>query len=142
VHQVSLNQVSQRLSRMTSNLPRRVNPSGRLVSGPSFLYRRPLEFPFLQGQARFLHGTCHPFDRRICRPITGTRSRYTFHLNGKTTNASNVCPSISCTLHCMLLKLPVEFDPGCEAMIYTTDGTPLQGLWFLPLTRDLRTETV
>lgn len=21
----------------------------------------------------------------------------------------------------------VEFDPGCEAMIYTTDGTPLQG---------------
>lgn len=21
----------------------------------------------------------------------------------------------------------VEFDPGCEAMVYTTDGTPLQG---------------
>ncbi|KAG5635742.1 hypothetical protein H0H81_010225 [Sphagnurus paluster] len=23
---------------------------------------------------------------------------------------------------------PVEFDPGCEAMIYTTDGVPLQGI--------------
>lgn len=22
----------------------------------------------------------------------------------------------------------VEFDPGCEAMIYSTDGTPLQGI--------------
>lgn len=24
--------------------------------------------------------------------------------------------------------LLVEFDPGCEAMIYDTDGTPLQGI--------------
>jgi hypothetical protein len=27
----------------------------------------------------------------------------------------------------------VEFDPGCEAMIYTTDGTPLQGSVYVPL---------
>lgn len=24
--------------------------------------------------------------------------------------------------------LAVEFDPGCEAMIFSTDGTPLQGI--------------
>lgn len=24
--------------------------------------------------------------------------------------------------------LAVEFDPGCEAMVYTVDGTPLQGI--------------
>ena len=30
---------------------------------------------------------------------------------------------------------PVEFDPGCEAMIYTVDGTPLQGIPAL-LTKD------
>ena len=23
---------------------------------------------------------------------------------------------------------PVEFDPGCEAMIFTADGVPLQGI--------------
>ena len=27
----------------------------------------------------------------------------------------------------LLTALLVEFDPGCEAMIYSTDGTPLQG---------------
>lgn len=27
-----------------------------------------------------------------------------------------------------LMYFSVEFDPGCEAMIYTVDGTPLQGL--------------
>jgi hypothetical protein len=32
----------------------------------------------------------------------------------------------------------VEFDPGCEAMIYTTDGTPLQGaVSFQSLYKDL-----
>ena len=29
--------------------------------------------------------------------------------------------------HRLLSPLPVEFDPGCEAMIFTVDGTPLQG---------------
>jgi hypothetical protein len=29
----------------------------------------------------------------------------------------------------------VEFDPGCEAMIYTTDGTPLQGMSSLPFVK-------
>lgn len=24
----------------------------------------------------------------------------------------------------------VEFDPGCEAMIFTTDGVPLQGIFY------------
>ena len=27
----------------------------------------------------------------------------------------------------LLTALLVEFDPGCEAMIYSTNGTPLQG---------------
>ena len=35
---------------------------------------------------------------------------------------------------CYAQALQVEFDPGCEAMIYTTDGTPLQGLVFLSST--------
>lgn len=25
-------------------------------------------------------------------------------------------------------RVQFEFDPGCEAMIYSTDGTPLQGI--------------
>ena len=29
---------------------------------------------------------------------------------------------------CWRVKFSVEFDPGCEAMIYSVDGTPLQGL--------------
>lgn len=33
----------------------------------------------------------------------------------------------------VLKRLKVEFDPGCEAMIYTTDGTPLQGMLSSPV---------
>ncbi len=28
----------------------------------------------------------------------------------------------------VLCSRVVEFDPGCEAMIFSTDGTPLQGI--------------
>lgn len=33
-----------------------------------------------------------------------------------------------CNWRCFAERSPVEFDPGCEAMVFTTDGTPLQGI--------------
>ena len=36
-------------------------------------------------------------------------------------NVSDLC------LGMMLTPYTVEFDPGCEAMIYSMDGDPLQG---------------
>ena len=42
-------------------------------------------------------------------------------------NAYNVdCLSILLVFSSQVTCL-VEFDPGCEAMVFTTDGTPLQG---------------
>jgi len=32
-----------------------------------------------------------------------------------------------CLINAVLTSETVEFDPGCEAMIFTTDGSPLQG---------------
>lgn len=38
-------------------------------------------------------------------------------------------PDIICVTVCTSTESSkVEFDPGCEAMIYTVDGTPLQGI--------------
>jgi hypothetical protein len=28
------------------------------------------------------------------------------------------------------MPVSVEFDPGCEAMIFSTDGVPLQGIFY------------
>lgn len=37
--------------------------------------------------------------------------------------------SLRGTLHRLIRYiLTVEFDPGCEAMVFTTDGVPLQGI--------------
>jgi hypothetical protein len=44
---------------------------------------------------------------------------------------SSLCVAVSASTQISI----VEFDPGCEAMIYTTDGTPLQGM--SPSVRDL-----
>ena len=50
---------------------------------------------------------------------------------------------LSCvSFYAVLTALQVEFDPGCEAMIYTTDGTPLQGHCFFALTRDFSAEII
>ena len=50
---------------------------------------------------------------------------------------------LSCvSFFAVLTALQVEFDPGCEAMIYTTDGTPLQGHCFFALTRDFSAEII
>lgn len=43
-------------------------------------------------------------------------------------NGSSVCyPAFHDVMDTDQASL-VEFDPGCEAMIYSTDGTPLQGI--------------
>ncbi|ELU38560.1 glycoside hydrolase family 38 protein [Rhizoctonia solani AG-1 IA] len=58
--------------------------------------------------------------------ITGGKSRLKFQQSGKSTSVFSV------RLFAMFVDLPnsipVEFDPGCEAMIFTTSGVPLQGI--------------
>ena len=64
----------------------------------------------------------------LSRPITGGRSRYLFQLIGSSMNAFNVCSLRVIAVTCPLTSEQVEFDPGCEAMVFSIDGTPLQGI--------------
>ena len=132
VPQVLPSQALRKLSNKTFNPPRKASLSGHLVSYPTSLQSSRYSitvFVPIRGTFSFWLPCIFRFLQTRSQ-TTGTRSRCTFHPSGKTTNASNVSH-----LHTICLaiythtELPqVEFDPGCEAMIYTVDGTPLQGM--------------
>ena len=71
-----------------------------------------------------------PLSRAIdYRRIIGGKSRYPFRTTGNNMSVFNVRSP------CLNMLLPsdtstVEFDPGCEAMIYDIEGVPLQGFFF------------
>src|SRR5258708_2993812 len=69
----------------------------------------------------------YPFTS-LHRPTTGGRSRSQSQRNGSSMNVCSVC-RISQKLAVRTNQImSVEFDPGCEAMVFNTNGTPLQGI--------------
>lgn len=76
-----------------------------------------------------------PFSHPVISQITGGESQSPYQSTWSNTNEYNVKLDHTIPGHRLLSSLLVEFDPGCEAMIFTVDGIPLQGLlWHLPWT--------
>jgi hypothetical protein len=72
------------------------------------------------------HLLVHSFEPSARQIIGGKSLSISQHI-GSSTNAFNACDILPNS--CFLTHDPaVEFDPGCEAMIFSTDGTPLQGI--------------
>lgn len=91
-------------------------------------------FPFNQGQARFLHDTCHALtDTYVVQSLVQDHRTPSTRMERLRTSPVYVRSCVFLFFVCYAQALQVEFDPGCEAMIYTTEGTPLQGLVFLSL---------
>jgi hypothetical protein len=133
VPQVLPSQALRKLLNKTSNPPRKASPSGHLVSHPHHCSLPDAQLLSSSPSGARLQFSCRAYldsHRPARRQTTGTRSPCTSHPSGKTANASNVgLPRTICLViftHTELFQ--VEFDPGCEAMIYTVDGTPLQGM--------------
>ena len=68
-------------------------------------------------------------DGYVVQPLVQDHSAHPTRMGRLRTRPMYACSHIICFTVCVSTKASqVEFDPGCEAMIYTVDGTPLQGI--------------
>ena len=68
-------------------------------------------------------------DTRVVQPLVQDHCAYPTRVERLRTRPMYAYPYITCvTVYTSTEASQVEFDPGCEAMIYTVDGTPLQGI--------------
>ena len=66
---------------------------------------------------------------RTVQPLVQDHGAHPTRVERLRTRPMYAFPHITCVAICSRTDASkVEFDPGCEAMIYTVDGTPLHGI--------------